>query len=110
MLLNKGVPITPSTWSLLPAHIEFLLSGWTIELVLGVAFWILPRFSHGPARGKEELAWLSYFLINAGIWMVILSPLFYELPWLVLLGRLLEVGAALVFAIYVWPRVKPTGA
>ncbi len=110
MLFNKGLTIMPAIWSLLPAHIEFLLIGWTIQLILGVVFWILPRFSQGPPRGKEEIAWLSYLLINAGIWMDILAPLFYELPWLPLLGRLFEVGSALAFAIYAWPRVKPTGA
>lgn len=110
MLFNKGISIMPAVWSLLPAHIEFLLIGWTIQLMLGVAFWILPRFSHGPARGREEIAWISYFLINAGIWMDVLSPLFHELPWVPLLGRLFEVGAAAAFAGYAWGRVKPTGA
>jgi hypothetical protein len=110
MLFNKGITIMPAVWSLLPAHIEFLLIGWTIQLILGVAFWILPRFSHGPSRGREEIAWLSYFLINAGIWMDILSPLFHELPWLPLLGRLFEVGAAAAFGGYAWARIKPTGA
>jgi hypothetical protein len=110
MLFNKGITVMPAVWSLLPAHIEFLLIGWTIQLILGVAFWILPRFSRGPTRGKEEIAWLSYFLINAGIWMDILSPLFHELPWLPFLGRLFEVGAAVTFAGYAWGRVKPTGA
>lgn len=28
MLYNKGVPLHPALWSLLPAHIEFLLMGW----------------------------------------------------------------------------------
>lgn len=110
MLFGKGLPIIPSWWSLLPAHIEFLLIGWTIQLILGVAFWILPRFSHGSARGKEELAWISYFLINAGIWITLLSPLFHELEWLPLLGRILEVGSAIAFVVNAWTRVKPVGA
>lgn len=110
MLFNKGLTVMPFVWSLLPAHIEFLLFGWTVQLVLGVAFWILPRFSRGAARGKEEIAWLSYLMINAGIWVDILAPLFRELPWLPLFGRLFEVAAALAFVVYAWPRVKPTGA
>jgi len=109
MLFNKGVPVMPAAWSLLPAHIELLLIGWTIQLILGVAFWILPRFSHAPARGKEGLAWISYYMINAGIWVDIFSPLSHDLPWLPLFGRLLEVGSALVFALYAWPRIKATG-
>ncbi len=109
MLINKGVAVTPSFWGALPAHIEFLLIGWVIQLILGVVFWILPRFSHEPIRGNERLAWLSYFMINAGIWMALLSPLFYELRWLPVLGRLMETGAALVFALHAWPRIKAAG-
>jgi hypothetical protein len=46
MLLQKGVPIDPSMLRLLPMHVEFVLLGWTLQLAMGVAFWILPRFSH----------------------------------------------------------------
>ena len=110
MLINKGVVAAPSFWEALPAHIEFLLIGWIIQLILGVAFWILPRFGHESTRGNERLAWLSYILINAGIWMVFLSPLFHELPWLPVLGRLMETGAALLFVLHAWPRIKAVGA
>ena len=47
MLFEKGAPVAPSLLRLLPMHIEFVLIGWTMQLAMGVAFWILPRFSHG---------------------------------------------------------------
>ena len=37
LLANKGVPIHPMVWRLLPIHIELLLLGWTLQLALGVA-------------------------------------------------------------------------
>jgi len=110
MLFNKGIPIAPELWALLPAHIEFLLLGWTLQLIMGVAFWILPRFSHGPLRGKESLAWTSYYLLNLGIWLVILGPLFPHWNGLTLLGRLAETASAAAFALHAWPRIKPLGA
>jgi hypothetical protein len=54
LLLNKGLPISPLAWRLLPAHIEFVLFGWTVQLVMGMGFWILPRFAAPPVRGDES--------------------------------------------------------
>ena len=35
LLANKGFPIIPEIWRLLPAHIELLLVGWTLQLAMG---------------------------------------------------------------------------
>src|SRR3989304_5975518 len=75
LLFHKGIPISARLWSLLPAHIDFLLSGWIVQLVMGMAFWILPRFSREPRRGNVRLAWLAFGLLNAGVLMVGLAPL-----------------------------------
>ncbi len=104
MLANKGIPFSPLIWRLLPAHIEFLLIGWVVQLIFGAAFWILPRFSREPKRGNVPLAWLSFILINLGIWASILLP-----AWPSILGRSLEVLGALAFAAHAWPRVRPLG-
>ena len=109
MLANKGVPFGSSIWGLLGSHIEFLMIGWIIQLALGVAYWILPRFSRGPSRGNELLPWLSYVVMNAGIWMDILSPLFREIPWLPALGKMTQTVAGVLFLVHAWPRVRPLG-
>ena len=44
ILLHKATPFYPPLWRLLSLHIELLLFGWTVQLVMGVAFWIFPRF------------------------------------------------------------------
>ena len=44
LLFHKGIPLHPALWRWLPPHLEFLLVGWTLQLAMGVAFWILPRF------------------------------------------------------------------
>lgn len=107
LLFHKGVPLYPALWRLLPAHIEFLLFGWTVQLVMGVGFWIFPRFWR--SRGNEKPAWLAFGLLNLGVSLVALTPLF-SLPLLIsLLGRLAEVGAAIAFAWHAWPRLKPPG-
>lgn len=107
LLFHKGIPLSPTLWLALPAHIEFLLIGWTVQLIMGMAFWILPRFKQAPKRGDERLAWISFGLLNLGIWLVSLYPLASQFAWLSLFGRAVEVGAAITFALYAWPRVKP---
>jgi hypothetical protein len=44
-------------------------------------------------------------LLNVGVWLVIIGSLIWRQSWLVLLGRLSEVGAGLMFAWHIWPRV-----
>lgn len=105
LLWNKGLPIHPALWQLLPAHIEFLLLGWTVQLVMGVAYWILPRFY--TKRPKTGLAWLSFGLLNLGIWFVVVGGRSGLANSLLLIGRLMEVTAMVAFAIHAWLRVKP---
>lgn len=110
LLFHKGVPLSPWMWRLLPAHIEFLLLGWTLQLALGVAFWILPRYLHGPGRGNETAAWLAFGLLNVGVLMVGLGWTLGLPSYLPLLGRIAEALAAIAFAVHAWSRVKALAA
>jgi hypothetical protein len=107
MLFHKGIALHPALWRLLPAHIEFVLFGWTVQLAMGVGFWILPRFSRGPERGDERPAWAAFVLLNAGVLLVGLGSLWDASGWLFVIGRVAEVAAAMAFTVHAWPRVKP---
>lgn len=109
MLFNKGIPINPFLWRLLPAHIEFLLIGWIVQLIMGVGFWILPRFLHEPKRGNVALAWFAFGLVNLGIWLSGLGPLLANSAWMSTAGLIAEGLAAMAFALHAWRRVKPFG-
>ena len=106
ILAQKGIPYAPQVWNLFPIHMEFLLIGWFAQLAMGVAFWIAPRFSSGPPRGNVSIVWVSFVLINAGLLIGILQ--LWMTPSL-LLGRILEIGAGITFAIGLWKRIKPHG-
>ena len=106
ILANKGIPFAPWIWSLLPAHMEFLLLGWMAQLAMGVAFWILPRFRSSPSRGNVNYVWSALFFLNAGIVMVTMQP-FIGVNWLSLTGRFLETFSILLFVLASWLRVKP---
>lgn len=107
MLANKGVSFYPPLWRTMTIHMELLMMGWLVQLALGVAFWILPRFTRGAPRGNERLIQLAFVLINLGIGLVC-ADTFFTTPGLVLTGRLAELGAILLFVAGTWRRVRPT--
>jgi hypothetical protein len=110
MLANKGLNLSPSLWRLLPVHIEFLLLGWTVQLALGVAFWILPRFWEGAPRGNETGARLAFVLLNGGVLLAAAGGWLGRPPALLIAGRAAEVAAVLAFAAHAWPRIVPRTA
>jgi cbb3-type cytochrome oxidase subunit 1 len=108
LLAHKGVPFEPLIWRWRPAHIELPLIGWMLQLAMGVAYWILPRFQQ--QRGNAAAAWAAFWLLNAGVLLVVVATPLPAFTWLAVLGRVLQAGAAVAFAVNAWPRVKPTGA
>ena len=106
ILAEKGISYYPSVWYLFPLHMEFLLIGWFAQLAMGIAFWILPRFSTGLPRGNVRLIWVSFVLINVGI---LFSTLQFWFSAAVLIGRAAETSAGILFAFGLWRRVKPHG-
>ena len=109
MLTQKGVPLDPSLLRLLPLHVEMVLFGWTLQLGMGIAFWILPRFSHEPRYGNQRLGWLAYALINIGVLCAGLGQWLNAPALVILLGRAAELLAVVCFALHAWPRVRAIG-
>jgi hypothetical protein len=109
ILINKGLGVWPAAWRWLPTHIEFLMMGWTLQLVMGMGFWILPRFGQGRSRGNEPMAWTALVLLNAGLLAVALGPLIGNPGWLPVVGRMMEAAAGVTFTGHAWSRVKPPG-
>ena len=110
MLAQKGVPIEGSLLRLLPLHIEVVLIGWTLQLGMGIAFWILPRFGREPRYGRLTFGWLAYGLLNIGVIGVGVGQWLAAPALIVFLGRVAEALAVLSFAAHAWPRIKPLGA
>ena len=111
---QRFAALHPALWRLLPAHIELLLLGWTLNLALGMAYWILPRYKTGAPRGATRPVWLAYGLLNGAVLVVCVAP---WLPLsdaveasLLMLGRTAEALAAGVFAWQALPRIKAQGA
>ncbi len=106
MLSLKALARPGTMAALLPSHVDFLLVGWTVQLVMGVAFWILPRFEGGVSRGAVGWAWLAFVLINAGAVLAGVGGLTRAGDVARFAGRAAEAAAALAFGLHAWRRVK----
>lgn len=108
LLANKGAAFAPEIWRLLPAHMEMLLVGWSVQLGLAVAHWIIPRF-RGGEFGRRRLAQVAFMLLNSGVLLISLNTVLALPAYTPLIGRLLEAAAMASYAIYLWPRIRPLG-
>lgn len=109
LLVNKATALDAGLWRWLPVHFEVLLLGWFVQLVMGVAYWIFPRFGMSrAARGREGLAWLALALLNLGIWLAVIGWLAPG-SGLMVVGRAAELAAALVMAVNIWSRTRASG-
>ena len=66
MLLDKAIQIDPDLWRLWSIHVELTLVGWIVQLAMGVAFWIMPRFARLPTVRAAHPSPGRLALLNAG--------------------------------------------
>jgi hypothetical protein len=108
MLTGRSFPALSWAFALRPMHQDVLLAGWMLQLVFGVAFWILPRL---PERRREEgtpRLLVSALLLNAGALLGACGGVIAD-PGVTAWGRAFQLGAALLFATIAWPRVRRYG-
>ncbi|MEX0928880.1 MAG: cbb3-type cytochrome c oxidase subunit I [Balneolales bacterium] len=105
MLAEKGLPSGSSIWAYRSAHIEFTLFGWMVQLVMGTAYWILPRHPAGPPRGNPAAAWLSFALLNTGLLMGVATVWLIKNPGLEAFFRMIQLAGIGCFVYVIWPRV-----
>jgi hypothetical protein len=97
---------------LTPVMIHLLVVGWVTGMILGVAYWMFPKYSADEPRGLDVLAIASFALLNLGLVVrVVAEPLQVVHPsaasgWLLVLSAILQWLGAVAFVLNTWPRVK----
>ena len=97
---------------LYPVVLHFFMVGWIAQLIFGVAHWMFPRRSREAPRGNERVAVAVFATLNAGLLLRgIAEPAFTIAPsplWrgTLLLSGLLQLSAAILFLLLLWPRVR----
>jgi len=88
-----------------PTYLHMLVVGWITQLIIGVAYWMFPKFSKESPRGDERVGWAIFVLLNVGLLLrVIGEPL--NIGWMLPISAILQLFAVWLFIIVVWPRVK----
>jgi hypothetical protein len=112
LALRSTVDLPAELLALSPVYFHLFMVGWIAQLIFGMLFWMLPKYSKEKPRGHEQLAWAAYVLINIGLILrVIGEPLAavrsdLGLGWLLALSALLQLSGGWAFIVVVWPRVK----
>jgi hypothetical protein len=97
---------------LAPVYFHLLMVGWVTQFILGIAIWMLPKYSQEKPRGIEALSWATYILLNAGLLVRAFGePMNTIFPatawgWSLVLSAFLQWAAGLLFVINTWQRVK----
>ncbi len=98
--------------ALSPVFFHVFMVGWAAQLIFGMLFWMLPKYSKERPRGNETLAWLAYILINIGLVLrMFVEPLTalqaeWGLGWLLAVSAVLQLIGGWAFILNAWPRVK----
>lgn len=112
VLLQKAIPLAPWFWTLRLSHVHMLLIGWTVQLGVGVAYWIFPRFDTLGDRGVARWWLLGYLCLNGGVFaaaandpVALLVPTIGHL--LAVVSGILYISAAVALVPVLWQRVLP---
>ena len=107
LLVNKATGDIQWIWVTLPVHIECMIIGFIMNLVLGTAYWIFPRYFTKPNRGHPVPAWLGFGLVNLGLLIAVIFRFIPGMQFLVGTGRVAEVAGIILFVSSLWFRVYP---
>ncbi len=95
-----------------PVYIHLFLVGWVTQLIMGIVFWMFPKWSRERPRGNERLAAAVYVLLNVGLILrVVGEPARAVSPaapwgWVLAASALLQWLAGVGFVANTWGRVK----
>ena len=83
-------------------------------LIIGVAFWMFPKYTLDQPRRSEGLGWASFILLNIGLLLRMISEPANALlaspasTWAILLvtAAILQWLGGMAFVMNTWSRVK----
>lgn len=110
ILIQARTLIDLPSWTstLNPIYVHMLAVGWITQLIIGVGYWMFPKFSKENPRGSEKLAWATFILLNLGLLLRIISEPRTELHlgWMLAVSAVLQTAAGWLFVVNTWGRIK----
>lgn len=113
MLTDRHIPGDWRLW-MQPTHGHMLFVGWFLQFALGIAYWLLPR-KRTPERPQGydlRFAKFAVAALNIGLLCRVAAEPLQRTghdsnadQTLLALSALLQIAAALIFVVQIWPRV-----
>ena len=95
-----------------PVYLHFLFIGWVTQIIMGVGYWMFPKYSKESPRGNEKLGWVVFILLNLGLIlrgvsepMMVIDPQ-TSWGWVLALASMFLLLAGWGFIFNTWGRIK----
>ncbi len=108
----RVAPLPPVLAQLRPVYFHLFMVGWVTQLIIGVGYWMFPRYSAERPRGNELIAWSVYWLLNVGLVLRVIAEPLYGLGgdaiwgWALVLSATLQWLAGMAFVANSWARLR----
>lgn len=112
LLLQPVTGLAPGIQTLRPVYLHFLFIGWVTQIIMGVGYWMFPKYSKEQPRRSEKVGWAVLILLNIGLLMravgepaVVLAPQ-AKLGWVLAVASLFLLMAGWGFIFNTWGRIR----
>lgn len=112
MLLQPALDWSPRLQLLRPVYLHFLFIGWVTQIIMGVGYWMFPKYTKEKPRGNERLGWAVLILLNVGLILrSIGEPMMIIEPgttygWILAIASMCLLFAGWGFIFNTWGRIK----
>jgi ferredoxin len=95
-----------------PVYLHFLFIGWVTQIIMGVGYWMFPKYSKDNPRGSEKLGWAVFILLNLGLILRAIGEPIATLDreaglgWMLAVASLCLLLAGWGFIFNTWGRIK----
>lgn len=103
---------SPKVQALRPVYLHFLFIGWVTQIIMGVGYWMFPKYSKTNPRGNETLGWAIFILLNLGLILraigepaMVIAPQ-ADLGWMLAVASICLLLAGWGFIFNTWGRIK----
>jgi hypothetical protein len=114
LFLLDSIPVLTININLLPVYWHMIALGWITQVIIGVSIWMFPRKRKDRKNLESPVAWAIFWTLNAGLilrFLVEPFPVFLSgiliVQIITVLSVILQLIAAVLYLIEIWPRVQP---
>jgi len=95
-----------------PVYFHLFMVGWVTQVIFGVVYWMFPKYSKENPHGSEGLWQATFWLLNLGLLLRLVSEPMQTLSpaqfwgWSLAFSAVLQWLAGVILVVNTWGRVK----